>query len=417
MRNFWFARALGVNLLLAATMHGMRPVVSYRALALDAGPTGIGVIAASYGILALLMAVPAGRWVDRHGESLALVAGTVVVAMVGVVLALSTSLLFLTIGMMCLGAGQIMVAVAIQALIANGGSADGRDGRFGVQTVVTSFGQLIGPAAAGLLVAAALPIGQSATGRVTLEATDGVFWTGALVGLGTCLVALTLWRWPPRQHARFAVTQPRDPAADTIRVAFVRVLRVPSMPQAMLASLAVLSTIDIVVAYLPVYGVAYEIPVATVGLLLAVRGAASMVSRAFMLPLRRLLGRRRLLVGSIAAPAVTLLLLPIVGPATAPLFVAMALVGFGLGLGQPLTMSWVATRAPFDIRATAIGVRLSANRLGQFAVPATVGIVAGTGGLSAIFWSLAAMLAATAVVVMTAPFDAPGATDAVVAPP
>ena len=417
MRDFWFPRALGVNLLLAATMHGMRPVVSYRALALDAGPTGIGVIAASYGVLALLIAVPAGRWVDRHGEPRALVGGTALVAMVGVVLALSSNLLLLTIGMLCLGAGQIMVAVAIQALIANGGSADGRDGRFGVQTVVTSFGQLIGPAAAGLLVAAALPIGESATGRVTLEATDGVFWTGAVVAVATCLVALTLWRWPPRQHARFAVTQPRVAVDDTIRIAFARVLRVPSMPQAMLASLAVLSTIDIVVAYLPVYGVANGIPVATVGLLLAVRGAASMVSRAFMLPLRRLLGRRRLLVGSIAAPALTLLLLPIVGPATAPLFIAMALIGFGLGLGQPLTMSWVATRAPFDIRATAIGVRLSANRLGQFAVPATVGIVAGAGGLSAIFWSLAAMLATTAVVVMTAPFDAPGANDAVVAPP
>jgi MFS family permease len=189
------------------------------------------------------------------------------------------------------------------------------------------------------------------------------------------------------------------------------------MPQAMLASLAVLSTIDIVVAYLPVYGVANGIPVATVGLLLAARAAASMVSRGFMLPLRRLLGRRRLLLFSIVAPALMLVVLPLVGSATVPLFIVMALVGFGLGLGQPLTMSWVATRAPFDIRATAIGVRLSANRLGQVAVPATVGVVAGAAGLTAIFWSLAAMLAVTALVVTTAPFDAPVTNDAAVAPP
>jgi MFS family permease len=88
-------------------------------------------------------------------------------------------------------------------------------------------------------------------------------------------------------------------------------------------------------------------------------------------------------------------------------------VGFGLGLGQPLTMSWVATRAPFDIRATAIGVRLSANRLGQFAVPATIGFVAGVAGLTAIFWSLAAMLAVAGFAIVRSPFDAVGASDAI----
>jgi MFS family permease len=417
MRDFWFPRALTVNLLLAATMHGMRPVVSYRALALDAGPTGIGVIAATYAILAFLIAVPAGRWVDRHGESLFIVAGTAMVAVVGVILAVSTSLPVLALGMACLGAGQVITAVALQSLIANGGSADGRDGRFGVQTVVTSFGQLVGPALAGFLVAAALPPGQPTTGVLPLQATDGVFWLGAIVGVATCLVALTLWRRPPREHARLTASQTAVTANDTIRIAFARVLRVPSMPQAMLASLAVLSTIDIVVAYLPVYGVANGIPVATVGLLLAARAAASMVSRGFMLPLRRLLGRRRLLLFSIVAPALMLVVLPLVGSATIPLFIVMALVGFGLGLGQPLTMSWVATRAPFDIRATAIGVRLSANRLGQVAVPATVGVVAGAAGLTAIFWSLAAMLAVTALVVTTAPFDAPVTNDAAAAPP
>jgi predicted MFS family arabinose efflux permease len=240
-----------------------------------------------------------------------------------------------------------------------------------------------------------------------------VFWIAAVLGVVTCIVSLTLWRWPPPQHARMQEGRARPPTNDSMRVAFGRVLRVPSMPHAMIASFAVLSSIDIIVAYLPVYGEANAIPVATVGVLLAIRGAASMVSRAAMLPLRRLLGRRRLLVASTGIPAVMLVLLPFSGSAVVPLAVVMVLVGFGLGLGQPLTMSWVATRAPFDIRATAIGVRLSANRLGQFAVPATIGVVAGVAGLTAIFWSLAAMLAVAAVAIVQSPFDAAGVSDAI----
>jgi MFS family permease len=328
---------------------------------------------------------------------------------------LADNLPLLAIGMLLLGAAQMVFAVALQALIANGGSSDGRDGRFGVQTVVSSFGQFIGPAASGFIVAGAIgaAAGAVAPGAVTVQSTDAVFWIAAVLGIVTCLVSLTLWRWPPPEHARMREGQARPPTNESMRVAFGRVLRVPSMPHAMIASFAVLSSIDIIVAYLPVYGEANAIPVATVGILLAIRGAASMVSRAFMLPLRRLLGRRRLLVASTGMPALMLLLLPFSGSAVEPLVVVMIIVGFGLGLGQPLTMSWVATRAPFDIRATAIGVRLSANRLGQFAVPATIGVVAGVAGLTAIFWSLAAMLAVAAVVIVQSPFDAVGVSDAI----
>jgi MFS family permease len=169
----------------------------------------------------------------------------------------------------------------------------------------------------------------------------------------------------------------------------------------------VLSSIDILVVYLPVYGQAHGIPVETVGLLLAVRGGASMLARALMLPLRRLLGRRSLLIASMLVPAVMLVLLPFAGSETALLAVAIALIGFGLGICQPLTMTWVATQSPVEIRGTAIGVRMSANRFGQFAIPLLAGLVAGSAGISVIFWSLGALLGASAALVTRAAFETP----------
>jgi MFS family permease len=405
----WFPRVLLVNFLLAVTMQGMRPMVSYRALALGATPTDIGLITACFGILSLLIAVPAGRWVDRLGEGAFMAAGTALIAILALVLVTSDSLITLGLVMLGLGAGQIVAAVSIQTLIANGGAPEGRDGRFGTQTVVASFGQFIGPAAAGFVVASAISSGQTGVTGVPLGATDGVFALGAITGLCACLVGLTLWRWPPRQHPRHVAAAAGTPRSTESTLAAVgRVMRVPSIPQAMLASLTVLSCIDILTVYLPVYGEANGIPVETVGLLLAVRGGSSMTARALMLPLMRLLGRRYLLIGSMVVPAIALVVLPLAGPSIGVLAVAVALIGFGLGMCQPLTMTWVATQSPAEIRGTAIGVRLSANRFGQFAIPAIAGLAAGAAGLTLIFWSLGALLAISAAFVTRGAFSPPG---------
>jgi len=406
----WLPRVLLVHLVLVAVLNAVRPVVSYRAVALGAGPTEIGLIAASFGIVSLVIAMPAGRWVDRYGEMLFIGAGVSLVTVVALTMGFTDSLLVLAISMTALGAGQIIAAAAIQTLVANAGAAEDRDSRFGAHTVVASFGQLIGPAAAGVIIASGLQ-GASSTAHVPLHATDNVFLSAAGAGVVALLLAVSLWRRPPKDSAFVDRVRADPERVLSTRRAIGRVFRVPSMPQAMLASLTVLSTVDILVAYLPVYAVANGVPVETVGLLLAARGAASMVSRAFMVPLLHRVSRRRLLVGSMVVPAAAVAIFPSFGANVGLLLGAMLLIGFGLGLGQPLTMSWVASRAPVEIRGTALGARLSANRFGQFAVPASVGFIAGTAGLFAIFWSLGALLVVSALLVAQAPFDAPRAVD------
>jgi MFS family permease len=123
-----------------------------------------------------------------------------------------------------------------------------------------------------------------------------------------------------------------------------------------------------------------------------------------MLPLRRLFGRRRLLVAAMVTAAIALAILPIAGDGLVALAAFVVVIGFGLGLGQPLTLGWIATQAPEDVRGTAIGMRLTANRLGQLAVPAIVGLVAGVAGVAAIFWSLGGLLGVAAAFVTRATF-------------
>jgi len=94
------------------------------------------------------------------------------------------------------------------------------------------------------------------------------------------------------------------------------------------------------------------------------------------------LGRRRLLVASMVVSCFGIIVLPF---APLPLmFVIMIVSGLGLGIGQPLTMSWVAARAAPGARATAMSVRLMGNRLGQVALPLAAGTAAAVTGAAGV---------------------------------
>jgi hypothetical protein len=76
----------------------------------------------------------------------------------------------------------------------------------------------------------------------------------------------------------------------------------------------------------------------------------------------------------------------------------MALIGFLLGMGQPLTMSIVSKKTPIEERAMAISIRLFGNRLGQFFVPVGAGALAAPFGGGSVFVGLALLIASAGVV-------------------
>jgi MFS family permease len=81
----------------------------------------------------------------------------------------------------------------------------------------------------------------------------------------------------------------------------------------------------------------------------------------------------------------------------------LAVLGFCLGVGQPLSMTTVVQAAPDDARSTALALRLTGNRLGQVAAPAGAGLVAGVAGVAAPFVMLGALLVLSAGVALRSP--------------
>jgi MFS family permease len=390
----WFVRTVLCVFLMATSIDLIRPMVSYRALELGADTAQIGFIAGSYAVLSLLIAVPTGQWVDRIGETRFLVVGGLLMAGTALGLAAATTVLLLGLAQALLGAGQIIGLIALQTLVANCSPPAQRDARFGAFAVMASLGQVTGPALGGLVSS------NAAGGSRTALLTSAAFLF-ALIAL-----AVSLRRWPPPTNERDTTT----PRTDALLPAMLRVLRLRSMPQAMIASMTVLATLDILVAYVPVYGEANGLSVATVGLLLSARAGASALSRLAMVPMLDRLGRRRLFLLGLVVPAAALIAFPFT-TALPLLFVLLALAGFGLGLGQPMSLAWVTRAAPADSRGIAVGVRLTGNRAGQVTLPVLVGGIGGATGVGAIFIALGVMLTASAGAVMTADFTPDTPTD------
>jgi MFS family permease len=153
---------------------------------------------------------------------------------------------------------------------------------------------------------------------------------------------------------------------------------------------------------MPVLGEDRGIDPGLVGVILAVRAATSTASRIGIGAIVARVGRLRLISLSATASAAALVAVTFTDNVFA-LAALAAVAGFGLGFGQPLSMTMVVQSVPERVRGTALAVRLTGNRIGQVAVPATAGAVAGSAGVGSVFWLLAGLLVASAVAVERQP--------------
>jgi MFS family permease len=353
----------------------LRPTSAYRAIEVGVSPAWLGALTASFAVVPLVLAVPSGQATDRFGERRVMLVGAVLMTLSGVVFALERGgAAGLVLGSVVLGTGHLLSVVGQQAAVANTAGPGRFDTAFGYYTFAASLGQAIGPALITLL-----------GGSGELPDTTPIFLTAT--GLGVLLLATTAFlRVPAGDRA----------AADASSRGMGSLLRLPGLLRALLVSCVVLAAVDITLVYLPALGTDRGLAAGAVGLLLTLRAVASMASRLFLGRLVGFVGRRRLMVVSVALSAVSMAAVAVPLPPLA-LGALVVLMGLGLGVGQPLTMSWLAEVAPAGQRGRAMSLRLTGNRLGQVLIPSTVGLVAAGVGAAGVLAATAAALAAVGV--------------------
>ncbi|NJP67855.1 MFS transporter [Streptomyces spiramenti] len=363
-----------------------RPLLSYKAIALGGDALAIGLITSAYALLSLLAAVPLGRLSDRTARThRILLVGTLLLVLAPLLMAVSSSLPLIAVAGTVLGFGHIVFVIAGQGMVARcSGDAD-LDRNFGWFTAAVAVGQMVGPLVAGLV------LGEGRAVELAVPILHAL-----LIASATAAAALLALAGLVR-----TVPAPVVPAAtssgETGSPPVFSLLRRPGVAPGLFVSLALLASVDVLTAYLPLIAEERGISPAVTGALLALRAAFSIASRLLLARMLRRWTRRALVIASSLGSAVALVVVALPWAdrwwLMAP---ALAVGGFLLGIGQPLTMTAVVLAVPERARGTALALRLWANRLGQVALPTGAGVAAASLGAAGSIWFACGVLAAAA---------------------
>ena len=373
--------ALLINVALAqASIYVMRPMITYRAL--ENGATGyqIGLIASIYALVPLVVAVQMGRWVGRIGEVPLLFAGCLSFIVLGISFAFLNNIIAIAAATALAGIAHLSNVAASQAMVASRSPHDLQDQNFGYFSFSTSMGHTFGPMLGGIIA--------GSSGVLPRSSTSAFVFASILAFLA--LVPFFLFK-----SVKEVRSQEERDAAGSIKARDV--IKRPGIKPAIWTSLAVASTNDVLVVILPLIGTELGISPVVIGAILSIRSAAAMVSRFSLGKLTMRFGSSTVMNFSIGISAV-FLFASVYATTALTLAIVMAIVGFLLGIGQPLTMSIVSKKTPIEERAMAISIRLFGNRLGQFLVPLGAGALAAPFGAGAVFVGLAALIASAGAV-------------------
>ena len=393
-----FLVQMAIFALATTAVNGSRPMITYRALDLGASPLQVGVMAAAFSIAPVGLALVIGRLTDRIGEAWFIRAGVFTVAVGALLAATVNSLALLALSQVISGLGHVANLIAGQAMVGKRGDPNSRDHRYGYYATMGSLGHLVGPLLSTWVIGVWM-LGDGSNVQASAFATAAV----------ATLLAFTLALWLPTTRMPDSRRQATAPPSDGLIRTARNVFGIKGVPSAMLVSMITIASVDLVIAYLPLYGESRGLSVGLVGVLLAIRAAASISVRVFMGRLIARLGRTVLMVLCMSTAALGVGLVPLTD-SPIMLSLLMILAGLGLGLGQPMSMAWIANRSPEGLLGTALGLRLTGNRFALVIVPVVVGGVAGAAGVGIIFWLMALALGAGAIAGYTAPTD-PGASE------
>ena len=376
------------SIFLQSTFVGVRIMIGYRAIELGADTWFLGLLAGAFAAPAVIAALPFGKLAGWLGGGRVAFYGMVVMIVGTVAILLIPGKWPLLLSGAISGLGYLGAMIGHQTFVAQRSVGRAADRDFGTLATAASFGQLIGPPIVTMIVTLAT------VDSVRPNTSAGLIacLVGTVVGLPTC-------RWL-RRVEKADLTSSRangNAQGESKRDRGWDVLSRPGFWRSLVASAAVLVTMDLGYAFLPAWASEREVDVAIVGWLLGIRAGVSALSRIGLSRLVDRFGRKPLLIVAMVLGVAALVALPLVDQWGA--FVVMITLGITLGLPQPLTLAWIVDVTERSQHGIAVGLRMTSNRIAQLAVPILMGAIAGSIGVAGIFWGNAVLLAGAAAIV------------------
>ena len=154
---------------------------------------------------------------------------------------------------------------------------------------------------------------------------------------------------------------------------------------------------DLFQFYLPIYGHSIGLSASAIGGVLATLAVAAFVVRLFLAWLVKRVAGEKLLMWVFLMGAIGFALVPFSDSGLVLGAIAF-LFGLGMGIGIPLTVILMFSRSAEGRSGQTLGIRLTANNFVRVTGPVVFGAVGTALGLAAVFWIVAAVMAAGALV-------------------
>lgn len=346
---------------------GSRMTSALFALELGASPLEVGVVMALFAALPMLLALFAGRLIDRSGPRRPLLAAFAALACGGALPFLFPRLEVLYLSSTVLGLGFTFIHIGMNSVIGAHGRPEDRPLNFSWLALSFSVSGSLGPLIAGFAI-------------------DGLGYAAAFgVLLVFPLVALVLL-WA-RRHPLPRPVRVHAPGKHHVLDLF----RVPGLRRTFLVSGMMAMGWDLYAFLMPLYSARIGLNAVTIGFIMATFAVATLVVRLAMPVLIRRVRQWRIITASLVIAGASYLLFPLVQSAALLMAISFVL-GLGLGCAQPVIMSLLYEAAPEGRQGEAVGIRTTMINASQTFIPLGSGALSLALGMAPVFWLLAAGL-------------------------
>ena len=368
-------RLIVAQICLHACMAGMRMAAPLLALQQGYSPAAVGVLLAMFALTQVFLALPAGRFADRHGLKRP-VRFSVLAACSGAGLAVA----FPVFPVLCLSAlltggatGAAVIALQRHVGRAASGATHLRQ-VFSWLSIGPAVSNFVGPFSAGLLIDHAGPVA-------------GSLWGYRAAFLLLALLPLASWYLVQRTHELPPV--PTRSRAD--RPKAWDLLREPKFRRLMLVNWFLSSCWDVHTFVVPVLGFERGISASVIGSILGAFALAAAAVRLVMPLLAAHLREWKVLVVAMLTTAVLFGAYPFT-PSALAMGLCSILLGFALGTVQPMIMSMLHQITPEARHGEALGLRLMAINASSVLMPVLFGTAGAVAGVAVVFWATGAVV-------------------------
>ena len=372
-------RLIAGHVCLHSCMAGTRLAAPLLALHQGYSPLAVGVLLALFSLTQVFLALPAGRFADRHGLRRP-VRLAVVAAVVGAALAVAFPVFpVLCFSALMTGGATGAASISLQRHVGRAaGSSTELKRVFSWLAIGPAASNFVGPFAAGLLIDHAGSVAGDATGY------RAAFFLMAVLPLATWLLVRSVKELPP-------VAAPSGVGPTKAW----HLLREPMMRRLMLVNWFLSSCWDVHSFVVPVLGHERGLGASVIGSILGAFAIAAAVVRLLIPAFAARLREHVVLSSAMVLTALVFAVYPFMHtPLT--MGVCSVLLGITLGSVQPMIMSTLHQITPPERHGEALGFRLMAINASSVVMPMLFGSVGTVVGVSALFWFVGVVVAAGA---------------------